>query len=259
MDDPVSRFWDKYIEKTVACNVPEGARRWYVKHVEIFIKAHPDHRLAELQAADIAKYLEELGRKPDMPDWRFRQVIDALRILYTEIIRPEWASAFNWLAWIGDARDLDPDHATLARIPEVRIKQEYRSTKTSKDGAIRQCEQRFPELFTRIIAEIRIRDYSIRTEQTYQLWIARFLLFSAFTTIGEIQPDRISPFLEHLAVKRNVSTSTQKLALNALVFLFRHVLHIPVEDNIDFTRATKPRRMPVVLTKSEITRLLAGE
>ena len=78
--------------------MPEGARRWYVKHVEIFIKAHPDHRLAELQAADIAKYLEELGRKPDMPDWRFRQVIDALRILYTEIIRPDWASAFNWLA-----------------------------------------------------------------------------------------------------------------------------------------------------------------
>ncbi len=68
MDDSVSRFWDKNIEKTVACNVPDGARRWYVKHVEVFIKAHSERRLADLKAADVTKYLEEIGRKPDMPD-----------------------------------------------------------------------------------------------------------------------------------------------------------------------------------------------
>ena len=91
MDDPVTRFWDKYIAKTVRSNVPGSVRRWYVIHVEAFIKAHPDSRLADLGAPDNTKYLEELGRKPDLPDWRFRQIVDALRILYTEIIKPDWA------------------------------------------------------------------------------------------------------------------------------------------------------------------------
>jgi hypothetical protein len=63
MDDTVARFWDKYINKTTACNVPEGARRWYVKHVEALISAHPDHRLAELGTAEIIKYLEVIVRK----------------------------------------------------------------------------------------------------------------------------------------------------------------------------------------------------
>jgi hypothetical protein len=219
MDDSVSRFWDKYIAKTVACNVSDASRRWYVKHVECFIKAHSERRLADLKAADVTKYLEEIGRKPDMPDWRFRQIIDALRILYTEIIRPDWASEFNWGAWIGDARELAPDHATLARIPEVRMNDAKGSSKTSKEGAVREFEQRFPELFERFVAEIRLRDYSIRTEQTYLSWTARFLLFSRFSESNDIHPDRIAHFLEHLAVKRNVAANTQKTALNALVFL----------------------------------------
>lgn len=113
-------------------------------------------------------------------------------------------------------------------------------------------------MFDRLAAEVRIRGYSIRTEQTYLSWIARFVLFSGFNNREEIQPEKIAPYLEHLAVKRNVSISTQKLALNALVFMFRHALNIPVDDHIDFARAKKPRRLPVVLSRSEVSQLLAG-
>ena len=207
---------------------------------------------------DITRYLEEIGRKPDMPDWRFRQTADALRILYTEMVKPDWATGFNWRFWISDARELGTEHATLARIPKAQTGSRTRNSKASKDGAIHLCEQPFPELFERLVAEIRIRDYSIRTEQTYRSWVSRFMLFSGFKTVDEIQPQKIAPYLEHLAVERNVSASTQKLALDALVFLFRHVLNIPVEDHIDFARGKKPRRLPVVLTRSEINRLLSG-
>jgi integron integrase len=86
----------------------------------------------------------------------------------------------------------------------------------------------------------------------------RFVLFSGFETMDDIQPDRIAAYLEHLAVKRNVAPSTQKQALNALVFMFRHVLKIPLEDHIDFARAKKPRRLPVVLSHGEIKCLLGG-
>jgi hypothetical protein len=69
MDDPISRFWDKYISITIACNVPDGARRWYVKHVVAFIKAHTSRRLYDLSPADVTKYLDETGRKPEYPVW----------------------------------------------------------------------------------------------------------------------------------------------------------------------------------------------
>jgi len=70
MDDSISRFWDNYISKTTTCNIPEHARRWYVKHVEAYIKAHHNRRLAETGPDDIAYHLEELGRKPEFPDIR---------------------------------------------------------------------------------------------------------------------------------------------------------------------------------------------
>ncbi len=258
MDDSVSRFWDNYISKTITCNIPEHARRWYVKHVETYIKVHPGRRLANTGSYDITRYLEEIGRKPEFPDWRLRQVADALRILYTEIIKPKWADEFNWQTWIHDGRELDSDHVTLARIPDPTVALKRRIPESNKESAVDKLNQRFPELHKRMIAEIRIRGYSIRTEQTYISWSARFILFSGFQSSEEIQPNKIAPFLEYLAVKRNVSVNSQKLALNALVFMYRHALHIPIEDQIDFSRAKKPRRMPVVLSRKEINQLLSG-
>ena len=258
MDDSATRFWDKYIDKTVSCNVPEGARRWYVVHVEAFIKAHPEARLAELGPADITKYLEVIGRKPDLADWRYRQIVDALRILYTEIIHSDWASGFNWQTWANDSRELGVEHATLARTAVVRTSATASDLRTPRDSAVQKGEQRFPELFERIIVEIRVRNYSIRTEQAYVQWVARFLLFSKFKSTDEIQPERIASYLEHLVVKRNVAVSTQKQALNALVFLFRQVLKISVDNCIDFARAKKPRRVPVVLSRIEMSKLLNG-
>ena len=78
MDDSISRFWDKYIDKTNAYDVPVLARRWYVRHVELFIKAFPGSRLAAISVADLTGYLEGLGRKLDCHDWAFRRVADAL-------------------------------------------------------------------------------------------------------------------------------------------------------------------------------------
>jgi len=82
MDDAASRFWDKYILKTVSYNVPEGARRWYVRHAEVFIKAQSGRRLSTLTADDIERYLKEKGRSEKLTDWQFRQMVDALRILF---------------------------------------------------------------------------------------------------------------------------------------------------------------------------------
>ncbi|MDH5259486.1 MAG: integron integrase [Gammaproteobacteria bacterium] len=129
---------------------------------------------------------------------------------------------------------------------------------SSGSVSVKQCREQFSNLIDRVVAEIRLRQYSIRTEQSYIDWVVRFLLFSKCKTEADLSVGQISAYLEHLAIKRNVAASTQSQALNALVFLFKQILNIPVEEKIDFKRAKKPKRLPVVLSRNEVTRILSG-
>ena len=108
---------------------------------------------------------------------------------------------------------------------------------------------------------IRVRHYSRATEQTDVGWTKRYLRFHA--TDGkwrhprEMNASEVEAFLTHLAVTRRVAASTQNQALNAIIFLYRHVLHIELGD-INAIRARRPRRLPVVLSHTEVTMLLDG-
>ena len=115
MDDAASRFWDKYILKTAAYNVPERARRWYAGHAEAFIKAQSGRRLSTLTADDIEHYLKEKGRSEKLTDWQFKQLVDALRILFIGIVSSAWAAKFDRSDWRAGAPELPADHATIAR------------------------------------------------------------------------------------------------------------------------------------------------
>ena len=73
MDDSVSRFRDKYITKTIIYNVPERTRQWYVRHIEDYIKARNGERLAAASMSYLETYLEGIGRKRNIVDWKFRR------------------------------------------------------------------------------------------------------------------------------------------------------------------------------------------
>jgi hypothetical protein len=79
--------------------VPETAIRWYVIRVEAYIEHYADLRLARHSAAEVTQYLQGLGRKLDMADWQFCQVVDALRILFCDLPVARWASSFPWGDW----------------------------------------------------------------------------------------------------------------------------------------------------------------
>lgn len=258
MDDAASRFWDKYILKTGAYNVPEGARRWYVKHVEDFIKAQSGRRLITLTADDIEHYLKKKGRNENLADWQFRQIVDALRILFTGIVSPAWGNTFDWAGWRDGARELPADHATIARHAKNDDTNRIQPATPESDKAINQFRQRFPELHNRFITVVRGLQYSIRTEKTYLSWIARFVLHGRFSSAEDMQTDRIAPYLEYLAVSRNVAPNTQRIALNSLVFFYRHILKLQLEGKLNYRRARKQQRLPVVLSRDEINRLLDG-
>lgn len=113
-----------------------------------------------------------------------------------------------------------------------------------------------PRLLDRVRAEIRVRHYSLRTEQSYVDWARRFILFHRKRHPAEMGAIEIKAFLSHLAVDRQVSASTQNQAKSALLFLYREVLKVelPWLDEIVVARSAK--RLPVVLTQVEARALL---
>jgi site-specific recombinase XerD len=98
---------------------------------------------------------------------------------------------------------------------------------------------------------IRLKHYSSRTEESYVTWITRYIFFHHKRHPNEMASPEIEAFLTHLAVQQKVAASTQNQALSALLFLYRHVLNIPLDLSIDAVRAKKPKRLPTVLTKDE--------
>jgi integrase len=113
----------------------------------------------------------------------------------------------------------------------------------------------FPE---EVRAAIRVRHYSYRTEQTYLDRIRRFILFSGKRHPGEMGESEVGEYLIHLAAERQVAPATQNQALNALVFLYRHVLDRPLDLIDGVVRAKRRERLPVVLTRDEIQRVLSN-
>ena len=113
-----------------------------------------------------------------------------------------------------------------------------------------------PRLLDRMRAEIRVRHYSIRTEETYVDWARRFIRFHHKRHPREMGAEEVRDFLSHLAVERHVAASTQNQAKSALLFLYRDVLHIELPWLEEVIAAKSSRRLPVVLTPTETRRLL---
>ena len=116
-------------------------------------------------------------------------------------------------------------------------------------------DQACTELCRSVRDAIRLKHYSIRTEQAYVNWIKRYIYFHNVRHPAEMGAAEVQAFLTHLAVEGNVAASTQNQALSALLFLYKKVLHQDLGP-IDAMRAKKPKRLPSVLTKEEVHSVL---
>ena len=116
--------------------------------------------------------------------------------------------------------------------------------------------QQSPKLLDRMRAEIRLRHYSLRTEEAYVDWARRYILFHHKRHPQEMGAGEVAAFLSYLASERGVSASTQNQAKSALLFLYREVLGIELPWLDEVIAAKVSRRLPVVLTPTEVRRLL---
>jgi len=110
-------------------------------------------------------------------------------------------------------------------------------------------------LMDRVRSEIRVRHYSIRTEEAYSSWIRRYIQFHRRHP-RDLDGDDLNRFLTHLAVESRVAVSTQRQALSAILFLYRYVLKIQLDWLDDVVRARQPRRLPTVLSRAQLVVLL---
>jgi integron integrase len=171
------------------------------------------------------------GRKwhPEEKYWTFPFSRQSLRLLCS--------------AFAGEEIDIDPSLADL--VPKMAVP-------TGK-------ETKPPNpLLAKVRDLIRLKHYSIRTEKSYLPWIERYLLFHHNRDPKVMGAQEIEDFLSHLAVDLNVSSSTQNQAFNALLFLYREVLKMQLDDSINAIRAKKSQYRPTVMTKDEALKVIAA-
>lgn len=239
--------WDEFIAACRRAGVPDNALRWYVVRIERYLRAHPDVPPHDHSAKMVVDYVEQAGREPGVPAWIFRQLVHALQLYFVATLRVAWSSQVDWGYLLDASIELGKDHPTLARHLDP-IRAPAPSTRHSRPSV--------QEALQKMVAEIRRRNYSIRTEQSYLAWAKRYLAYHVAVQPCELEPEHAAQYLNHLALNREVSASTQSQALSAIVFLHEQILQRPLGTIPGLTAAKRPQRLPTILTRAEVRTVL---
>lgn len=197
-------------------HVSSGDMNNYLHWVKVFREYFPGG-VSQRETA-IEEFMKKIGSK--YPDWKVRQAVASVKLYWNFLDRDDGVNNLH-SAEVGE-RVGGTDKITI--LDEVR-------------------------------RMLRLMHRSYKTELSYLGWTRRFLEFfeksrqsEAGSMRQEITALDLKKFLTHLAVEERIASTTQQQAFNALLFLFRHVLHITVDGLSDTVRAFRKRRLPVVLT-----------
>ncbi|MBI5408713.1 MAG: integron integrase [Nitrospirae bacterium] len=234
-------FWTAYLKLSLKSGVSEKNAKWYVYWAKQFAR-HMKMPLKKCDAKDVKGFLVHL-ESSGTESWKIEVARNALRLMFRDFLKVLWA--------VNDKSN-SPSPTPPPAGGEMSA------------GAIHELPLQSPQktgisseqIFEKLQTEIRYLHYSIRTEQTYIQWVKRFLYFHRTKPAGDLTADDVKAFLEYLAVKKDVSASTQNQALNAIVFLFTYALKQDLGEIGEFTRAKRPIRLPVVLAREEADKLL---
>ena len=249
----IERFWKRYRTILADHNINGKNADWHRRWVDSFIQATNNTRLQDKTAEDLNAYLSKIVTRTNLEDWQYLQILEALRLLFQKMLKLPWAHHFPWEAWKEPHLNF-PD--TVERY-NVRKRCNHTSSSSEFKDSLEghKAADHFREELEKLRGAIRVRHYSIRTEQTYESWVLRFTTFHDYKQADQLDSRDIHGYLNYLADVRRVSASTQNQAMNALVFLYQYVLERQIGEIGEFTRAKRPVRLPIVLTRKEVIAL----
>ena len=122
-----------------------------------------------------------------------------------------------------------------------------------------QSQDKKPKIVEQMRNVMRLHHYSIHTERSYVDWVKRYIAFHQMKSREDLAEGerKIEEFLTHLAVDENVASATQNQAMNALVFLYKRVLQLPLNETINAVRADRKENVPVILTREEVAKVIS--
>jgi integrase len=261
-------FTKKFSQLLIQRGVSEKSRPYYHRHLTSWgtylrrEKGEMNNALEDGVKPDYSEIFERwtrgLGGNPRMEDFQIRQATDAVLIAHGDALSEPWATADAW------AQLLDEVIADRESYAEQMIDGPEHIEDLVKAARLKGIRAECSVLIGRLVSRMRERHYAYRTEVSYREWIERFLLWTGANEKTadqqnlppEPEESQAQAFLGDLAVRGGVAKSTQKQAVNALSYFFKQVLAVDAPDFSGFIPAKQSQRIPVVLSQSEITRLL---
>lgn len=229
---------------------------WLGVHMEQFVAHTRRHgELLDLPTA-VAAYVAWIkGGQTYWPDWRLAQLDQAMSFFMRGIEGWRWVRVSTLPSpcpfpagpqgWVLRYR--------VRASGRVEANVASNGTTVAAGGAPVETD----EWLEQLRRALRLNHYSTRTEQAYLEMVRRFLLYTGPVPATEMNEHRVRKFLEHLAVERQVTASTQNQAFSALLYFFRKVLGRDLAGLEEVARAKRGRRLPEVLSREETRRLLA--
>ncbi len=238
-------FWVQYFKILKLAKVEDHKLKWFRIRAEAYIKSYPDTPIRSHSPQMVDAWLSKIGRNFNMELWQFSHAVLTLRYLFIDCLNLDWAKDYPWSArqklYAQRYRQYEIESLKAHATDEIYVKKR----------PVKSLLNRYKNELEPMIRCIRLKHYSYRTEETYIQWMARFFAFHSAIPVAELSGQHVVRYLEHLVMERNVSASTQKQCLNAIVFYFRYVLDKEIGSIGDYVRSKRPKRMPTVLTRME--------
>ncbi|WP_020674494.1 integron integrase [Geopsychrobacter electrodiphilus] len=224
-----AQFWQSYENCLIKNGIKSQHIRWYVNWCQQFVKFIGKRPLLECQPEHVSAFLDNLRLNSAVLDWQYSQARVALWHLFRDHLKISWADD------------------TVVPQSAVTIKGVELSSPLSESH-----QATLDKLRSTLIG----RQYAKRTQVAYLDWATRFLRHYSQRKIIDLDAISVKAYLTYLAEEHKVAVNTQKQALNALVFLFQQAEGRELGDFSDFSRAKKPIKVPVVLSRAEMSALL---
>ncbi len=234
---------------------PDQEAFWLGVHMEQFVAFTRKHgELLELPDA-VESYLAHVQALPvAWPPIRVAQLKQALNLFQRGV------EAWRWVHVDSLPKPLEFPTSQKGWVLRYRVRSSGHagSLATAKGSAASGGPpDQMEEWLAQLRRVLRLNHYSIRTEHAYLEMVRRFLIFTGPVPEGELGVKQVRRFLEHLAIERQVTASSQNQAFSALLYFFKKVLGLELEGLGEIARAKRGRRLPEVLSRDEVRRLLA--